>query len=107
MRWCVERARTRGLATAGVTHGKEGHFFLALDPGLFIPREQFTRRMSELVAWVKSGERLDGVEEIVVPGERGQRHAADLRRAGRVPLNSVAWDTLTTLCEPLGVPLPV
>ena len=91
---------------AGITHGKEGHFFLAIDPGLFLPREEFTRRMDELVRHVKAGERLEGIAEIVVPGERGQRRAAALTRAGRVPLNAVAWDTLTEVCGSLGVPLP-
>ncbi len=93
-------------ANAGVTHGKEGHFFLAMDPALFIPREQFLRRMDELLAHVKAGERIEGVTEIVYPGERGQRLAAQLTSLGRAPLNAVAWNTLTELCDSLGVPLP-
>ena len=82
------------------------HFFLALDPTLFMPLDEFTRRMDELIRHVKSGERLEGVEEIVVPGERGQRRAAELTRSSRVPLNAVAWTTLADVCGPLGVPLP-
>jgi LDH2 family malate/lactate/ureidoglycolate dehydrogenase len=82
------------------------HFFLAMDPGLFIPRDQFTQRMDELVRWIKSGQRLEGVEELLIPGERGQRRAADLTRTGQVPLNAVAWTTLADVCGPLGVPLP-
>jgi LDH2 family malate/lactate/ureidoglycolate dehydrogenase len=91
---------------AGITHGKEGHLFLALDPALFMPLDEFTRRMDELIRHVKSGDRLEGVEEIVVPGERGQRRAAELTRSGRVPLNPIAWSTLADVCSPLGVPLP-
>jgi len=91
---------------AGVTHGKEGHFFMALDPGLFIPRDQFTGRMDELIHWIKSGQRLEGVDELLIPGERGQRRAADLTRTGQVPLNAVAWATLAEVCGSLGVPLP-
>ena len=82
------------------------HFFLALDPELFMPLGEFTARMDELVRWVKSGERIEGVEEIVYPGERGQRRAAELTAAGSVPLNAVAWRTLETVCGELGVPLP-
>jgi LDH2 family malate/lactate/ureidoglycolate dehydrogenase len=93
-------------ADAGVTHGKEGHFFLAMDPGLFIPREQFLQRMDELLTYVKSGERIEGIDEIVYPGERGQRRAAELASSGRVPLNNLAWTTLTDVCSSLGVPLP-
>jgi len=91
---------------AGVTHGKEGHFFLALDPETFMPLGEFTARMNELVRWVKSGERIEDIDEIVYPGERGQRRAAELLAAGRVPLDPVAWRTLEAVCTELGVPLP-
>jgi L-2-hydroxycarboxylate dehydrogenase (NAD+) len=91
---------------AGVVNGKEGHFFLALDPAIFVPRQEFTRRMDELLRWVKSGEKIEGVEEIVYPGERGQRRAAELTASGQVPLNAVAWQTLESICAENGVPLP-
>jgi uncharacterized oxidoreductase len=90
---------------AGVTYGKEGHFFLAIDPEIFLPRAEFTARMAELARWIKSGQPVDGAE-IVLPGERGQRRAAELTRGGQVPLNAVAWRTLADVCGPLGVPLP-
>jgi LDH2 family malate/lactate/ureidoglycolate dehydrogenase len=91
---------------AGVVNGKEGHFFLALDPEIFMPRDEFTSRMDELLTWVKSGEKIEGVEEIVYPGERGQRRAAELTAAGQVPLSAVAWQTLKSICAENGVPLP-
>ena len=55
---------------------------------------------------MKSGERIAGVDEIVYPGERGQRRAAELTARGRAPLDPVAWRTLETVCNELGVPLP-
>jgi LDH2 family malate/lactate/ureidoglycolate dehydrogenase len=91
---------------AGVVNGKEGHFFLALDPETFMPRAEFTRRMDELLTWVKSGEKIEGVSEIVYPGERGQRRAAELTASGQVPLNAVAWSTLQAICAENGVDLP-
>ncbi|MCC6178710.1 MAG: Ldh family oxidoreductase [Chloroflexi bacterium] len=91
---------------AGVVNGKEGHFFLVLDPEIFMPRAEFTARMDELLRWVKSGQTIEGVNEIVYPGERGQRRAATLTAEGRVPLDAVAWRTLETVCGELGVPLP-
>lgn len=91
---------------AGVVNGKEGHFFLALNPDIFMPRQEFARRMGELLAWVKSGDRIEGVNEIVYPGERGQRRAAELTRAGTVTLAPVAWKTLSDICAATNVPLP-
>ena len=91
---------------AGVMNGKEGHFFLALNPEIFLPRAEFTARMDELLRWVKSGERIEGVSEIVYPGERGQRRAAEITRSGQVPLDAVAWRTLASICEEMNVALP-
>jgi LDH2 family malate/lactate/ureidoglycolate dehydrogenase len=91
---------------AGVVNGKEGHFFLALNPEIFMARQEFTGRMDELLHWVKSGERIEGVNEIVYPGERGQRRAAELTGSGQVPLNAVAWQTLQAICDETGVALP-
>lgn len=93
-------------ANAGVVNGKEGHWFMAIDPSVFMPREQFVSRMDELVAHVKGGQKIEGVNEIVYPGERGQRRAAEVTRAGKVALDSVAWRTLQEVCNPVGAPLP-
>jgi len=91
---------------AGVVNGKEGHFFMVLDPEMFMLRSEFLRRMDELLTWVKSGERIEGVSEIVYPGERGQRRAAEIAASGRVPLSAVAWQTLQAICAENGVALP-
>jgi L-2-hydroxycarboxylate dehydrogenase (NAD+) len=91
---------------AGVVNGKEGHFFMALNPEIFMSRQEFTERMDELLRWVKSGERIEGVDEIVYPGERSQRRAAELTASGQVPLNAVGWRTLQMVCVETGVSLP-
>ncbi|HEX2186266.1 MAG TPA: Ldh family oxidoreductase, partial [Chloroflexota bacterium] len=90
--------------SAGVTHGKEGQFFLALDPQLFLPADEFLQRMDEQVEQAKSAEPLPGVEEILVPGERGQRRRAELLARGTVPLGEISWQTLLKTCAELGVP---
>jgi LDH2 family malate/lactate/ureidoglycolate dehydrogenase len=63
--------------------------------------------MDDLVAHIKASERVEGVEEIFVPGERGQRRAAALRRAGEVPIDAHGWQTLEQVCASVDVPLPV
>ncbi|MBV9169161.1 MAG: Ldh family oxidoreductase [Chloroflexi bacterium] len=85
-------------ADAGVTNGREGHFFLALNPDVFMTHDEFIQRMDELVRQVKAGERAEGVQELFVPGERGQRRAAELRRSGQVPLDAQGWSTLQEVC---------
>ncbi|MFN0072829.1 MAG: Ldh family oxidoreductase [Chloroflexota bacterium] len=94
-------------ALAGVTNGKEGQFFLALNPEMFMPREEFIARMDELVHHIKASETVEGVDEIVLPGERGQRRAAELLAAGELPLNPLGWKVLMEVCESVGVVAPV
>ena len=91
---------------AGVTDGKEGQFFLALDLALFLPLEEFRQRMDQQIEQAKGGERLPGVEEVLVPGERGQRRRRALLEAQTVPLGDVTWRAIEQSCASLAVPLP-
>ena len=54
-----------------------GHFFMAIDPELFMPAAEFTSRVDQLIEEAKSGERAEGADEILVPGERGLRAASE------------------------------
>jgi len=91
---------------AGVTQGKEGQFFMVIDPELFLPGEDFLRRMDEQIEQAKGAERLPGVTEIFVPGERGQRRRRALIAKNTVPLGDVTWKALEQACAGLDVGLP-
>jgi LDH2 family malate/lactate/ureidoglycolate dehydrogenase len=94
--------------TAGTGPDKEGEgrFFLAIDPGAILPGDAFARRMDEQIAQIKGAARLPGVEEILVPGERGLRRRRELLARGTVTLGASSWHALTRECSALGVPLP-
>jgi LDH2 family malate/lactate/ureidoglycolate dehydrogenase len=54
-----------------------GHFFLALQPGLFVTADDFRARMDVLVQRVHGSPRAEGFDEILMPGEpeaRQERH---------------------------------
>jgi ureidoglycolate dehydrogenase (NAD+) len=76
---------------------------LALNPEMFMPQSEFTSRMDELVRHIKSSETVEGVDEVLLPGERGQRRAAALRATGELPLNPLGWKVLSEVCESVGV----
>ena len=90
----------------GVAAGAPGNFLWALDVEAFLPREQFLARMDALIDQVTQGERAPGVEELVVPGERGARRHAELTARGVLPVEPTGWQMLASGCETLGVPLP-
>lgn len=90
----------------GVTHAKCGQFFWALDVEIFMPHAAFLARVDEEIDQVKQGKRAEGVEEILVPGERGQRRRRQLQQAGFTTLSAIGWDVLEAECAHTGTPLP-
>jgi LDH2 family malate/lactate/ureidoglycolate dehydrogenase len=90
----------------GVAANAPGDFFWALDVDAFMPREEFAARMSALIDQIKQGERAPGVDELVVPGERGERRARELTARGLVPLGRAGRQILQSACETLGIPPP-
>ena len=90
----------------GLADGAPGNFFWALDVEAFLPRQEFLARMDEQIDQIKQGDRLPGVDELLVPGERGQRRYLELTARGLVPLAPASWHMLVTACESLDAPLP-
>ena len=90
----------------GVPAGAPGSFLWALDVEAFMPRDEFEARMDAQIDQVREGERAPGVDELVVPGERGERRHAELTAAGTVPLAPASWKILTEGCEALGIQPP-
>jgi LDH2 family malate/lactate/ureidoglycolate dehydrogenase len=90
----------------GVDTGAPGSFLWALDVEAFVPRPEFLARVDAQIDRIKQGERLPGVDELLVPGERGQRRHAELSDRGVVPLAPASWQMLVTQCQSLGAPSP-
>jgi LDH2 family malate/lactate/ureidoglycolate dehydrogenase len=75
------------LAGAALARGQVqdyGFLFIAFDPGLLIPVEQFTQQVSDLIARLKATPRQPGVEEIRIPSERAFRERERRRLEGIV-----------------------
>jgi LDH2 family malate/lactate/ureidoglycolate dehydrogenase len=66
---------------------------MAIDPELFMPTADFTARVDRLIEQTKAGERAEGVEEILVPGESEMR-ARELSLRDGVPLRRSTYDAL-------------
>jgi len=83
-----------------------GSSFWALNVEAFLPRDEFVRAIDAELAELKSGDRLDAVEELFVPGERGHRRRSRLLELGVLPLAEVTWKALTDACAALEIPTP-
>ena len=58
------------------------HLFIAFDPELFMPAEQFTAELEELLMKIRNLPRQPGVAEIRIPSERGFREREIRRQQG-------------------------
>jgi LDH2 family malate/lactate/ureidoglycolate dehydrogenase len=57
-----------------------------IDPDLLGDRDEFLANVKQVIAKVKSTRRLPGVEEIMVPGERGSRTAQECLEHGEIDI---------------------
>lgn len=76
----------RDLRSARDREADLGHFFLAIDPRLFMPVEEFAARVDAMIHQAKGSARAEGVAEVFVPGEMEMRARERNLRAGTVPL---------------------
>lgn len=81
-----------------------GHFFCLIDITAFMELDEFKKRIDGMIDRIKSCRRRPGVEEILVPGERSSRTAAERRKNG-VPLDAATVTELRELSDRFGVPL--
>jgi LDH2 family malate/lactate/ureidoglycolate dehydrogenase len=73
-----------------------GFLFIAFDPGLMMPPEEFKSQLAELLAHIKGLPRQDGVSEIRIPSERSYRERA-IRREQGILLQRRVYDRLQTM----------
>lgn len=78
---------------------------IALDPELFLAPGIFAGEVDRLVEGVKHQPIATGFDEILMPGERGDRETARRQRDG-IPLPAALWGELTALAKRLGVTPP-
>jgi len=70
-----------------------GHFFMAIDPEIFMPLADFTSRVDQMIEQAKTAERAEGVDEIFIPGEAELRAREQNIQKG-VPLRPVTYRAL-------------
>jgi len=61
-----------------------GFYFIALNPDIMLPGQDFKARMTELVQAIKATPRQPGVDEIRIPSERANRERQRRRVEGIV-----------------------
>ena len=78
---------------------------LLIDPARFGGTDCFQSEVGQLVEYVKSCPRVEGVSEIVLPGDPERRLAAQRTREG-IFLDDENWNALVKLGQNLSVAAP-
>jgi len=81
-----------------------GTLFIALDPAMFAPREEYGAAVDEVVDRIKGVETAQGFSEILIPGEPENRARA-ARRASGVPVPEATWEALVETGKDLSLDL--
>lgn len=79
--------------------------YIAIDIARFMPLEEFTARMEDLVALVKSTRPAPGYDEVMVAGDPEWRTEAERLKDG-VPIAEGNWETLLKTAARVNVPVP-
>ncbi len=82
-----------------------GHVVAAVDVEAFTDADGFDARLDRMVERLKSVRTVEGVDEVLAPGEPEARTAAERREAG-IPLGEGVWETLADLSDRYGADLP-
>jgi uncharacterized oxidoreductase len=80
-------------------------FMLLIDPGHLGGAEHFAKEVAGLAEFVRDCPRIEGVEEILLPGDPERRTRAKRAAAG-IPLDQGNWNELVKLAETLNVTVP-
>ena len=72
---------------------------VAINPGMLGEPAKFYKAAGEVIERVKSAERLPGVSEIVIPGQREAKLAAERVQQGYVPLEKNMLAELRVLAD--------
>lgn len=76
-----------------------GNLVIAIDPNIFIDTEEFKTNVSDIVSKIKDARPLEGVEEIYIPGERGNKYKNEVLTSGEIEIEENLWNELQNLIK--------
>jgi len=62
----------------------DGNVIMAINPEAMVGMERFIREVEKMKTAMKKSKRLPGVDEIMIPGERGDKKRAEILKSGEI-----------------------
>lgn len=72
----------------------DGNVVIAIDPEAMIGAQRFVEETTKLAGAIKQAKKLEGVEEVLVPGERGDRLRARALDSGEIEVEDKLLESL-------------
>jgi ureidoglycolate dehydrogenase (NAD+) len=95
----------RTVGAAGKRRNAQNAMLIVIDIARFRPVDEFRRDVDALSGLLKSLPRVAEADEVLMPGERGDRTAAARRKSG-VPISPRLWQQLGDVASALRLALP-
>jgi uncharacterized oxidoreductase len=101
-------ALSGGVCARPVPFAKKGNcvFVLLIDPARFGGADHFQGEVAQLADYIRSCPRIEGCEEILLPGDPERRLAARRIKEG-ITLDAENWNALVKLGQSFGVAAPI
>ncbi len=77
----------------------DGNVVIAIDPDAMIGMPRFIEETTKMAAAIKQAKRLDSVEEVMVPGERGDKIRAQILDRGEIEVEDNLLNSLRAFVE--------
>jgi LDH2 family malate/lactate/ureidoglycolate dehydrogenase len=78
----------------GDTANSWGNLIYVIDPSLLVDTETFKTQVTQMIEKVKSTKKMPGVDEIYVPGERGNKLAQERIQSGEIEIEDNLFNEL-------------
>ena len=77
----------------------DGNVVIAINPGSMIGMEKFVEETTKMTKAIKNAKKLEGVEEVMVPGERGDKIRAKITGSGQIEVEDNLYNSLKSFVE--------
>ena len=71
-----------------------GNLIIAIDPSIMLDENEFLTEVSRIQSVIKSARKAEGISEIFLPGERGDRLTQHVLKTGEIEIEENLWKQL-------------
>ena len=91
-----------GCSKQGIARVANGWFAIFVEPEAFCGQDFYQDQLQALKTWVKSSEKQDGIDQILLPGEPEERIFSERTQNG-IPIENSTWQKIRKIAHSQGL----